>query len=95
MDIVGLGVITFQFKLNGLTDEQIQNIDDLFVKIIEPDGNSVVLKADVDKNKKIATVKYTAKKNGIHTVSGKVFFKDRTYTTSYNKYEFLVQSYWD
>lgn len=95
MDTVGLGVITLKFKLDGLTDEQIENISDAYIKIIEPDGNSVVLKADVNKKEKTLTVKYTVKKKGIHSVSGKIFFKDMTYTTSYNKYEFFAQSFWE
>ena len=98
IDKVGIGTIRIELKIQGLKDEDWQNLQSAEVVIIEPDGNKAFIPSDkiqIDKTNKQLIFNFTATKDGEHVAVAKLNFEDGKYTVTYEPYRFYVANWWD
>jgi len=90
MDEVGIGNVSIEIRLEGLTEEDIKHIDKVIFKVYKPD-NTYELINDVRLDGNLAKFTYSVKEEGYYGIAGRIYFKNNDFTTSISTYTFKAK----
>jgi len=98
IDKVGAGTIRIELSIQGLQDEDWQNLQSAEVVVIEPNNHKIFIPSnniELDKDNRKIIFDVKVEQEGEHVVVAKLNFKDGKYTVTYEPYRFYVANWWE